>query len=217
MVDSNIIRVVVLDFDGTLIDSNFLKYQAFFQLFPDRAERGIVRSVLDEMFEASRYDILAEILARRDHCRPEDCRPAVQSLAKAFNDIVVAGAKRCGEVEGAVKALDFLSSRARLYVSSTTPEAALQEIIAFRGWNDYFVDSFGYPRKKTETLAGIIDREQVDSSKVLVVGDGESDRISAVENQCRFIPVQGAFPLPEVVRMLGEDCLAAAVAGKESS
>jgi len=204
MASSRLTKVVVLDFDGTLIDSNSLKYQAFFQLFPDEPMRGIVRLVLDEMFEASRYQILAEILSRRDHCRPEDCRAEVESLAAAFNDIVVAGAKRCREIEGAVQALQFLSSRARLYVSSTTPEDSLKEIIAFRGWAGYFVDVFGYPRKKVETLAGIIEREGVESELVVVVGDGESDRISAGENHCTFIPVHGAFPFAEVVRALGD-------------
>lgn len=199
------IKVIVLDFDGTLIDSNRLKSEAFFKLFSDGMTRDIVRAVLDEMFEASRYEILAEILARRDLCRREDCQPEVRYFAAAFNDIVVDGAKHCREIEGAVEALDFLSSRARLYVSSTTPENALKEIIAFRGWTDYFVDIFGYPRKKPETLAGIIVREKVESSSVVVVGDGESDRISAEENRCRFIPVDEVFPFSEIVRMLRDN------------
>ncbi|NIA19694.1 MAG: HAD hydrolase-like protein [Xanthomonadaceae bacterium] len=205
MIPHETIKVAVLDFDGTLIDSNSLKYKAFFKLFPDGTTQDIVRAVLDEMFEASRFEILAEILARRDHCRPEDCHSEVQSQATAFNNIVVVGAKHCREIEGAAEALVFLSSRVRLYVSSTTPEDALKEIIAFRGWGDYFVDIFGHPRKKSETLAMIMAREQVESSMVMVVGDGESDRISASEKRCRFIPVHEAFPLFEVARMLGDN------------
>ncbi len=198
------IKVAVLDFDGTLIDSNSLKYKAFFKLFPDGTTQDIVRAVLDEMFEASRFEILAEILARRDHCRPKNFQPEVRFLATVFNNIVVGEAKHCGEIEGAAEALAFLSSRVRLYVSSTTPEEALKEIIAYRGWSDYFVDVFGYPRKKSETLAMIIDREKVKSARVMVVGDGESDRISARENRCKFIPVDEAFPLSEVVSLLEE-------------
>ncbi|MCK4379018.1 MAG: HAD family hydrolase [Deltaproteobacteria bacterium] len=198
------IKVAVLDFDGTLIDSNRLKYEAFFKLFLDGTTQNIVRAVLDEMFEASRYEILAEILARRDHCRPKNFQSEVRSLATVFNNIVVVEAKHCREIEGAAEALVFLSSRVRLYVSSTTPEDALKEIIDYRGWSDYFVEVFGYPRKKSETLARIIDQEKVESSRVMVIGDGESDRISARENRCKFIPVDEVFPLSEVVILLGE-------------
>ncbi len=206
MIPHETIKVAVLDFDGTLIDSNSLKYKAFFKLFPEDPQSvNIIQSVLGEIFEASRYDILAEIVARRK-CRQLDQNLLdVKILAQAYNSLVLDGAKHCPLIPAAGEALDFLFPRVRLYVSSTTPEGALKEIIAFRGWTDYFVDVFGYPRKKPETLAGIIDREKVESSGVLVVGDGESDRTSAGENRCRFIPVHEAFPLSEVVRMLGDN------------
>lgn len=197
------IKVAVLDFDGTLIDSNSLKYNAFFKLFPeDPQSANIVRSVLAEIFEASRYDILAEIVARRNRRQLDKNTLNVKTLAQAYNSLVLDGAKHCPLIPGAGEALDFLFPKLKLYVSSTTPEGALKEIIAFRGWTDYFVDVFGYPRKKPETLAGIMAREKVECSSVVVVGDGESDRISAEENRCRFIPVHEAFPLSEIVRML---------------
>ncbi len=205
LIPAAIIKVVVLDFDGTLIDSNSLKYNAFFKLFPDDPEsENIVSAVLDEIFEKSRYDILAEIMARRQRRQPEQNPLALKNLARAYNRLVLDGAKHCRLIPGAKEALDFLAARLRLYVSSTTPEDALKEIIDFRGWNDYFVDIFGYPRKKPETLAEIIEREKVANSGVIVIGDGESDRLSARENRCKFIPVQKIFPLSEVARMLGD-------------
>ena len=206
LIPDKTIKVAVLDFDGTLIDSNSLKYNAFFKLFPEYPEsENIVRSVLGEIFEASRYDILAEIVFRYKCRRPDQNLLSVKNLAQAYNRLVLDGAKHCRLIPGAQEALDFLSSRVRLYVSSTTPEDSLKEIIDFRGWTDYFVDIFGYPRKKSETLAGIIGREKVESSSVMVIGDGASDRISAEENRCKFVPVYDVFPLSEVVRMLGDN------------
>ncbi len=199
------IKVIVLDFDGTLIDSNRLKYKAFFKLFPhDLQSENIVQSVLGEIFEASRYDILAEIVARRKRRQLDQNPLDVKILAQAYNSLVLDGAKHCPQIPGAEEALASLFPRVILYVSSTTPEGALKEIIAFLGWTDYFVDVFGYPQKKSETLAGIIDREKVESCSVMVVGDGESDRISAEENRCKFIPVDDVFPFSEVVSLLGE-------------
>ncbi len=206
MISDKNIKIAVLDFDGTLIDSNSLKYEAFFRLFPeDGQSETIVRLVLADSFEASRYDILDEIIARRNHLKLDQNPLDVASLAKAYNNLVLAGAKHCPLIPGAREALDFLSSRVRLYISSTTPEDSLKEIIDFRGWTDYFVGVFGYPRKKSTTLSNIIDREKVENSRVVVVGDGESDRISAEENRCKFIPVHDVFPFSEVARLLGDN------------
>ena len=55
------IKVIVFDFDGTLIDSNQLKHDAYYKLFPsDGFHKEIITEVLGEIFEESRYVILRE-------------------------------------------------------------------------------------------------------------------------------------------------------------
>ena len=183
------LKVIVFDFDGTLIDSNRLKYDAFFKLFPDDAHHAsTVREVLAQIGEASRYDIIAKILARLDNRQGD-----VNELADRYNAIVLDGAMRCAEIPGVEHALKSLVARFRLYVSSTTPESPLQEIIRFRGWTGYFAGIFGYPRKKGETLRRILEMEDVDAKAALVVGDGESDREAARENGCHFLHIDATF------------------------
>jgi len=187
------LKVIVFDFDGTLIDSNRLKYDAFFKLFPDDAHHArTVREVLDQTGEASRYEIIEKILAGLGR-RPTDLQGDVNALADRYNIIVLDGAKRCPEIPGAEPALKSLAAGYRLYVSSTTPESPLQEIIGFRGWSAYFAGIFGYPRKKSATLRRILEAENVDAKAALVVGDGQSDRESARENGCPFLPVDATF------------------------
>ncbi|MBN2331739.1 MAG: HAD family hydrolase [Deltaproteobacteria bacterium] len=195
-------RVVVLDFDGTLIDSNRLKYEAFFQLFDgDERHRQVIQAVLAEMLEASRYIILEEILRRLQKTSDDHRRVEVQGLANRYNEIVLEAAKTCPLITGVPAVLADLAPMVPLYVSSTTPVDALREIIASRNWEDYFAGVFGYPAAKAQTLQEIIKTEQVKSSEVLVVGDGESDRNSARDNGCLFIPVQrDVFPTAAVMR-----------------
>ena len=98
--------------------------------------------------------------------------------------------------------LKTLARQYKLYVSSTTPDVALKEIIRCRNWDRYFQDIFGYPQEKSRTIQHIIEKQNVESSEVLVVGDGESDRNSALENSCSFIYVAEGFRLEELVRII---------------
>ena len=193
------IEVIVFDFDGTLIDSNQLKYDVYFKLFPaDDRHTLIIRTVLSEIFEQSRYVILKEILLRLGYRKDALLREKIEELAGFYNEIVVAGAKTCPEKAGAEKALKRLAPKYGLYVSSTTPDSALKEIIRFKRWDDYFRGVFGHPHEKSKTLRSIIALEKLKSDQVLVVGDGESDRESARKNGCPFLFVNGQFRLEDL-------------------
>ena len=197
------IYVIVFDFDGNLIDSNRLKYDAYFALFPsDNRHARIIREVLSKSFEQSRYVILEEILRRLGVGEHAAVKAEVNKLAERYNDIVVAEAKMCPEKPGAEGALKRLAPAYRLYVSSTTPDASLKENIRFRKWDGYFRAVFGYPHKKPETLRRIITLEKLKSDQVLIVGDGESDRKSAQENGCPFFHVTEKFHLEKLDRMI---------------
>jgi haloacid dehalogenase superfamily, subfamily IA, variant 1 with third motif having Dx(3-4)D or Dx(3-4)E len=197
------IRSIVFDFDGTLIDSNQLKYDAYFKLFPaeDRHAR-IIREVLSESFEQTRYVILEEILRRFGVENQTYISKEVNKLAGQYNNIVVAGAKTCPEKAGAEDALKKFAPMYRLYVNSTTPDASLKEIIRFKKWDGYFRGVFGYPHEKPETLLRIMALEKLRSDQVLVVGDGESDRKSAAENGCPFFYVTEQFRFNDLDRTI---------------
>ena len=186
------VKVIVFDFDGTLVDSNQLKYNAFFELFPsDSLHKEIVTDVLDEFIEKSRYVILREILKRinRKTINEDDLDYRVHASAKKYNDIVVDGAKRCKEKSGAKEVLESLSKRYNLYLNSTTPETSLKDIVKHRNWEGFFCDIFGYPNDKTSVLFDIIKRESISPGDLLVVGDGKSDRDSADKAGCKFFHV----------------------------
>lgn len=184
------IKVIVFDFDGTLVQSNQLKYDAFFELFPrDEEHAALIRDVLGTHLEASRYVILNEILKAKGI--QENTRKAhVELLARRYNEIVLEGVKTCPPCPEAERTLQQFQPSYALYLSSTTPEETLREIVQFRNWMQYFQEVFGYPRQKTDTLRHILDREHVTPAQIVVVGDGESDRNSAQEMGCLFFDVK---------------------------
>jgi phosphoglycolate phosphatase-like HAD superfamily hydrolase len=186
------IKVIVFDFDGTLIDSNQLKYDAYYKLFPlDDFHKRIITEVLGEIFEESRYVILKEIVRRVNSIigNEDELDNRVRELAIKYNDIVVDGAKYCKEKPGAEEALESLSKKYKLYLNSVTPETSLKDIVTYRKWENFFCDIFGYPNDKASVLLRIIKKEGLNPVEVLVVGDGMSDMDSADKVGCRFFHV----------------------------
>jgi phosphoglycolate phosphatase-like HAD superfamily hydrolase len=197
------IKVIVFDFDGTLVDSNRFKHEAFFEVFPaDEQHAQTVRDVLADMKEQSRFVILAEVLQRLGQDQGPGLDDRVRELAGRYNDIVLDGAKNCPEMPGAEAMLKSLSRHYRLYLSSMTPHEELKEIVHFRNWNGYFEDTYGYPHQKAATIAHIMGHEDIGPRQVVVVGDGNSDRQSAEANACFFVPVSPDFDLGDLERII---------------
>jgi phosphoglycolate phosphatase-like HAD superfamily hydrolase len=195
------VKVIVFDFDGTLIDSNQLKYDAFFELFSSKNHhKQIIKNVLNEILEESRYVILREIIKRLNTEMHEDeLDDRVQKLANRYNKIVVDGAKHCNEKPGAKEVLVSLSKRFKLYLSSTTPEVSLKEIVRHRMWTNYFCDIFGYPNDKASIIFKIIKKEGLKPEKLLVVGDGMSDMDSSKRTGCKFFPINRSNSLQKLL------------------
>jgi len=202
IVDLKSNKVIVFDFDGTLIDSNQLKHDAFFKLFPsDDLHKKIVTEVLSEILEESRYVILKEIVRRLNSLivNEDELDNRVRELATEYNDLVVDGTKRCREKPGAKEVLESLSKRYKLYLNSTTPETSLKDIVKHRKWGKYFCDIFGYPNDKKVVLLNIIKKESINPDELLVVGDGMSDMDSSKRTGCKFFPINRSNSLQKLV------------------
>jgi len=193
------IKIIVFDFDGTLVDSNRLKHDAFFEVFPaDEHHARTVQRVLSELNEQSRFVILEVILQRLGLKKGAGLGRKVKELADRYNEIVISGAKNCPEMPAAETVLKSLSRRYRLYLSSMTPDKELKEIVRFRNWSGYFEDIYGYPHQKSATIQQIMERENAGPGQVVVVGDGNSDRQSADANACCFVQVTPDFNLKDL-------------------
>lgn len=206
------IKVVVFDFDGTLIESNQVKYDAYFQVFPqDNEWEKVIRRVLKRSYEKSRYAVIDEILREKGWApaSSEMLVAEVDRLSEDYGKRVFSEVKKCPARLSVEVVLERLCKILRLYLSSTTPEHQLYELVDHRGWTGYFQNIFGFPREKSATLKMILEQENILPENLLVVGDGESDRISARDTGCHFFKVLPETDILDVMDIISSNNLRA--------
>lgn len=180
------IRCVVFDFDGTLVDSNYIKRQAFFEV-AGAFSNGVaaMESILQVAGDRDRYWVFDAFA--RDLPGTVDA----SELAERYTLICQERIAVAPEVVGAKASLKSLRSAGKqLFVNSATPAGPLAAVVRLRRLGSLFEGIYGSPATKQENLAAIRAQYGYAPENMLVVGDGESDRFSAETMGCHFIAVE---------------------------
>ncbi len=184
------IRVVVFDFDGTLVDSNAIKLRCFNEVV---ASLPVGLGVLTEarLAGGTRYQIF-ETIAR--HVHPEREREAVATLSRR---LVAEYSKRClkgiiaaPERRGASAALRALKRRGlKIWINSATPKINLPAILRGRRLCGLIDGVMGGPHSKVDNLRQILVLERATPREVMLVGDGLDDYAAAIAMRTWFVAV----------------------------
>lgn len=182
-------RVLLFDFDGTLVDSNAIKWRAFercFSDFPDRLQeimtycRGNNHTTRTEKFRW-----VYEAILRLPYTAEVERR-----LCRVFEEASTEPIVEAPEIPGASA---FLRSRAGgqvLGVLSSTPHEILLAILSRRGWSPYFRVIRGAPVRKAEFLRETAQEERLRPGEGVFLGDTPEDAAAAVEAGWSFIAVR---------------------------
>lgn len=181
-------RALVFDFDGTLVDSNEIKFRAFeqcFERFPQHAEA--IRVYCRNHHHTPRREKFRHITERilgRAYTPEADADYHTQFDAATTRQIIAAP-----EIPGASR---FIAEAARHRVTallSSTPHAVLLDILERRGWQGLFQEVRGAPVEKAVWLRAFRERLGLDKPSVVYFGDTEEDARAAAEASCSFIAV----------------------------
>ena len=181
------IKAIIFDFDGVLVESMDIKTKAFAKLFEHEGEDIVKKVVSYHMNNAgvSRYEkfryIYKEILKR--FLSDEE----FEMLCKKFAASVMDGVIKAPYVEGAREFLENYSEEYRCFVVSATPQEEIEEIILRRGIRHFFKAVYGAPTRKTEAVRDILVEEGINTAEALYVGDALSDSNAAKDNCVNFI------------------------------
>lgn len=186
------IAAVVFDFDGTLVLSNSIKRDTFFDVvadIPGGAERMAALLAAPDAGDRDR------IFAR--FCGQEAPAAAlVDRYSTLCEQRILAAPAR----PGAAELLAWLQRCGKpCFICSATPEQPLRRIVSRRYPESPFDAVFGAPRSKQEGLRLVLERLGLAAPALLHVGDGADDARAAQTVGCAFAAVAGQGLLAESV------------------
>lgn len=183
--------VLIVDFDGTLANTNEVKLRSFELIFPELSNsnvRWLVRTT-----EGNRYDIIKSIDSL---VNLKDRVYKYRERLDIYDSISTIAVNSASEVSGATQ---FLRSAAKrgldLYISSATPSSAICGLIAHRGWSSFFKGIYGSPATKTSHIIEIKNFTKKNSSdnhlekKFIYIGDTLSDYEAALSTDIEYFGI----------------------------
>ena len=181
------IKAIIFDFDGVLVESVDVKTRAFARMFENKGEE-VVRKVTDfhlkngglsrvHKFKYYYKNILETSLTEEK----------LKELCNTFSKLVVEEVIKSPYVNGAKEFLDKFYSKLDFYVASGTPEEELREIVMCRGMDMYFKGIYGSPAQKGDIARMVLLQNGYNSDEVVFIGDSITDLNGAQESGVRFI------------------------------
>lgn len=175
-------RAVAFDFDGTLVDSNAVKSEAFGVVLGNPAYTETLTTLRRRHPDWDRHRLFAETA---------DAVGTSPTIAARWAD---AYGRYCEEkirariAAPAVTLLDALHRHGCVRALNTaTPEDAIRQLLAGTLFDGRFDFVFGRPADKLENLRRLADRAGLGPDAITMVGDGDDDYDAAKRFGCRFI------------------------------
>jgi phosphoglycolate phosphatase-like HAD superfamily hydrolase len=187
------IKCVVFDFDGTLVDSNAIKKETFFAIARPWDQSGeVVAEVFERWPVADRYEktrkIAEGLISRKLLPKGSSAQEWASRLASEYTKECENAIGACAEMPGATRTLDELAEKGLLlFVNSATPVEPLRKILELRDWIHFFRGVYGAEAAKTDNLGKIAVRTGTKPHEIVHVGDQPDDLLATKQFGCHFV------------------------------
>lgn len=180
------LKAILLDFDGVILESMDIKTNAFRELFKDYPEH--LDAIVDYHIRnggVSRYTKFSYIYNNILKLPLDENE--LKELGGKFSYMVLQEMIKCPFVPGVQEFLEEYSKKMRLFIASGTPDEELHFLTKKRGLSDYFNGIYGTPALKSEIIQHILNAEGVRKEEAIFVGDAFSDYEDAKKAGVPFV------------------------------
>jgi len=181
------IRMIIFDFDGVLVESIDAKTRGFVKLF-ENEEPQIVKRIVEYHLEnggLSRYEKIRYAYEHFLHRPlPEE---RLRELGLEFSRLSMPDVVKAPWVKGAKEFLEEFHAAIDLYVATGTPHEEIIQTIARRKMGHFFKDVIGTPPAKEEIIRNLVQNADCGRDEIAMVGDSPQDMAGAVAAGIRFV------------------------------
>ena len=179
----------MFDFDGTLVDSNEIKREAFFTVSDHlSSSQKIMFEILNMTDLGDRYDIFNRYSKRLN----QEFKFLIDEhvLVEKYSAICEENVSLAESILGFDSLLNYLKKTdIKVIISSATPAISLKKIIINRKIDHFFDHIYGSPESKVEHIKKVIKDYNISPKEILYVGDSEVDMQASVISGSFFIGV----------------------------
>lgn len=172
------IRAIIFDFDGTIIDSNNIKIDNYYHIFDHVNAKNKSYAISSAIATGKNRKEIIKIIMRRLGIEGK-----FKYYLKRYSDKTEKDILRAKKIKGAARAINVLSDR-DLYIVSRTPQDNLTRIVKKLGILKKFKEIYGCDDKSP--IIKLI-KKRYGPGEVLFVSDNEEDITVAKQNDVYFI------------------------------
>ena len=183
------IKAIIFDFDGTIADSVDIKTDAFADLYKPyggKIEKKVIKYHLTHggvsRFEKIKY-------FHKEFLNIDLNKDKVQQLAQSFSKLVIDKVVNAPYIEGAFEFISNNYKKYSLFISTATPTNEIIDILHRKNLIHFFKDIKGSPESKIDHVKHIISKNNYLRNETVFIGDSESDKEAAVQNNLYFIQI----------------------------
>lgn len=187
------IKTIIFDFDGVILDSNKAKGQAFVKLFKNQ-NQNIKKKIYDfhinNIGKSREYKIKHII---KNILKKKLSKNNLSFLSKKFSLIVFEKVIKSKYILGVKEFLKYNSANYNFHLSTATPYNEIISILQKKKIFNFFDSIHGSPESKDQHIKKILKNWKYKKKEIIFIGDSLNDYRVAKKNGIIFFGIKNEF------------------------